>query len=334
MSVHRQMILALVLGVFTPYAAALSVGEQHTFVDGELSGITCTTVFADTPGSNVTYPYADIIQLGIDSGYIGEGAGCSGGVIGGSFNSINTCPNATNSVTCSDRTFTTDILLLCPSNECGAVDEYLMVYCEPVGDHCTELYLTFWVDSDGNPGAAGATPVPALSLDGSSGGSGGGGGGGAVGDPVLTDLQGHTFLSGQAPQTDFVLFQLAPRSWEDVRTGYSAQLEMTTSSSKGAENGYFVESLTFSQSGCGSVVFTSLDHETIVDGPECLLSKIAHGDEGEVVLMLEGGETSLLIAPHTYDKTGRKGPGFLNFHVVGANPRQSCLSGLLCDEKH
>jgi len=326
------MILALVLGVFTPHAAALSVGDQHTFDSGDLNGITCTTVFADTPGNAVNYPYGDIIQFGVDSGYIGAGAACSSGASGGSCSSISVCPDTASSVTCSDSTFTTDVLLLCPSNECGAVDEYLMVYCEPVGTHCAGLYLTFWVDSDGNQGSAGATPVPALNLDGSS--SGGGGSGGGVGDPILTDLQGHTFFSGQAPQTGYVLFQLAPRSWDDFRTGYSEQLEMTTSSSKGAENGYFVESLTFHQSGCGSVVFTSVDHETVVDGPECFLSKIAHGDEGEVVLMLEGGETSLLIAPHTYDKSGRKGPGFLNFHVVGANPRGSCLSGLLCDEEH
>ena len=311
-------------------AHTLAVGDQFTFSDGGLSGITCTTVFADTPGTQGVYPYSNIIQLGVNSGYIGSGAACSGGAIGGGFTSINACP--ADSVTCADETFTTDVLLLCPNTECGAVDEYLMVYCEPVGVHCAGLYLTFWVDTDGNLGAAGPTPAPNLDLSGNPAGGGAAG----VGDPVLTDFKGHVFMAGDAPHTESALFELAPRSWADYRVGFSEKLAMVTSAIKGSENGYFSESLVYTQAGCGSASFKSLDHQVQIEGPECIVSRVAHGDEGAVVFLFGDGETSLLISPHTYSKTERKGEGFLNFSIVGAGSSflDACKSGLLCDDQH
>ena len=146
---------------------------------------------------------------------------------------------------------------------------------------------------------------------------------GAGGDPEVVDFVGHRFLAGRRAGEHLVLY-----------ASKVAAVQATTSSVRGARNGYFLQSVTVVSHGCGeSVTLTAGESlSLVVEGGPCARSLLALGDNGMGLVVLDT-DTQTVLAVKTHVSNGFS---FLNLHLMGVTGkfRERCDSGLLCDEAH
>merc|ERR1711916_124712 len=92
-----------------------------------------------------------------------------------------------------------------------------------------------------------------------------GGSAGSIGDPRIVDSAGHVFIGGNAPNSEYLLYESAD--------GHEV-ISITTGRAVGDEHGYFAEAARVTREGCGSVKVKAGPHSSEVSGDTCMTSLI------------------------------------------------------------